>query len=109
MPCVAFVWPHRSPLHGTDATLIEKGVFLLLAPHLRHAVVPQLGGRMYRLLYCYRDADADLNTEDIMCRAREFRILAYIAVQIEMPNAREIFEQMFPHPAKGILINERVI
>ena len=56
-----------------------------------------------------RDADAHLNSENVVRRATELRILADIAFQIDVVDTGEVLEEMLPHPVEGDLIDEAVV
>src|SRR5690606_477247 len=70
--------------------LIQKIELFSLAPHLRHTVVKQLALRVALAANRYRYPDADLYPEHVMTCAADFRVLAHIAMQVEMVNPREI-------------------
>ncbi len=60
-------------------------------------------------LHGHRDADPDLNAEDVVGRARQFRVVPDVALQVQVVDPREILEQMLPHPVERDLIDEAVV
>ena len=56
-----------------------------------------------------RDPDADLDAEDVVRRAAEFRVVPDIAVQVQVVDSREVLQQVLPHPVEGDLVDEAVV
>jgi len=55
------------------------------------------------------DADADLNAEDVVSCSAELRVLADVAVQIDVIDAAKVLVEMLPHAIEGDLVYEAVV
>src|ERR1017187_10565055 len=103
------------PLYAFDAALlIQKIIFLLLAPILANRMVINRTATALGVVRIATpdkeiDAYANLNSKNIVGGAGKFGVLPHVAAEVEDVNLIEILRQFLAHPVKRLLRDKTVI